>query len=204
MPLFRQIGDKMIITIGREYGSGGHEIGKKLAEKYGIKFYDKQALIQFAKENGNYDEIISFFDEKPVNSLLYAIAMNSYIDVIGNKQFETIRKIAELESCVIIGRCSNYIFKENENTTSVFIHANVEKRIVRVTDIYKNDGKDVKSIIENTDKQRAAFHNYYTDEFWGDSRNYQLTIDSGEIGIDASVKLISDFIEKKSNNDWLK
>ncbi|SEW27791.1 cytidylate kinase-like family protein [[Clostridium] fimetarium] len=194
----------MIISIGREYGSGGHEIGKKLAKKYGIKFYDKQALIKIAKENGYYDEIISFYEEKPVNSLLYAIAMNSYSDEIGEKQFEIIKKITKLESCVIIGRCSNYIFKRNDNFTSVFIHADIEKRIRRVTDIYENHVKNIRSVIENTDKQRASFHNYYTDENWGDSRNYQLTIDSGEIGIDASVELISDFIENKKNNDWIK
>jgi len=194
----------MIITIGREYGSGGHEIGEKLAQKYGIKFYDKQALIKIAKENGYYDEIISFYEEKPVNSLLYAIAMNSYSEVIGKRQFETIEEIAELESCVLIGRCSNYIFKGNDNSTSVFIHADIEKRMRRVTDIYKNDGKNIRSLIENTDKKRASFHNYYTEENWGDSRNYQLTIDSGEIGIDASVELISNFIEKRKNNDWIK
>ena len=194
----------MIITIGREYGSGGHEIGEKLARKYGIKFYDKQALIKIAKENGYYDEIISFYEEKPVNSLLYAIAMNSYSEVIGKRQFETIEEIVGLESCVLIGRCSNYIFKGNDNSTSVFIHADIEKRMRRVTDIYKNDGKNIRSLIENTDKKRASFHNYYTEENWGDSRNYQLTIDSGEIGIDASVELISNFIEKRKNNDWIK
>jgi len=194
----------MIITIGREYGSGGHEIGEKLARKYGIKFYDKQALIKIAKENGYYDEIISFYEEKPVNSLLYAIAMNSYSEVIGKRQFETIEEIVGLESCVLIGRCSNYIFKGNDNSTSVFIHADIEKRMGRVTDIYKNDAKNIRSLIENTDKKRASFHNYYTEENWGDSRNYQLTIDSGEIGIDASVELISNFIEKRKNNDWIK
>jgi len=193
----------MIISIGREYGSGGHEIGEKLAKKYNIKFYDKQALIKIAKENGSYDEIISFYEEKPVNSLLYAIAMNSYSDELGKKQFETIRKIAEFESCVIIGRCSNFIFKEKENFTSVFIHADIEKRIRRVVDVYENSTKNIKSLIEKTDKERSAFHNYYTDENWGDSRNYQLTIDSGEIGIDASVELISDFIEKKKSNNWI-
>ena len=194
----------MIITIGREYGSGGHEIGEKLARKYGIKFYDKQALIKIAKENGYYDEIISFYEEKPVNSLLYAIAMNSYSEVIGKRQFETIEEIVGLESCVLIGRCSNYIFKGNDNSTSVFIHADIEKRMRRVTDIYINDTKNIRTLIENTDKKRASFHNYYTEENWGDSRNYQLTIDSGEIGIDASVELISNFIEKRKNNDWIK
>jgi len=194
----------MIISIGREYGSGGHEIGLRLAKNYGIKFYDKQALIQIAKENGYYDEIISFYEEKPVNSLLYAITMNSYFGEIGKKPFEIIKKIADLESCVMIGRCSNYIFKDNDNATSIFIHADNKKRIQRVTEIYKNNEKNIKSVIENTDKQRAAFHNYYTDEKWGDSRNYQLTIDSGVIGIEASVELISDFIKKKKSNDWVK
>lgn len=194
----------MIITIGREYGSGGHEIGEKLAKRYGIKFYDRHALIKIAKENGYYDEIISFYEEKPVNSLLYAIAMNTYSEKIGKKQFQIIREIAELESCVLIGRCSNYIFKGNDNATSVFIHADIEKRMRRVTEIYKNNDKNIRSVIENTDKQRASFHNYYTDEFWGNSRNHQLTIDSGEIGIDASVELISEFIDKKKNNVWIK
>jgi len=194
----------MIITIGREYGSGGHEIGEKLAKKYGIKFYDKQALIKIAKENGYYDEIISFYEEKPVNSLLYAIAMNSYSDELGKKQFETIKEIGESESCVMIGRCTNYIFKDNDNATSIFIHADIEKRIERVTSIYKNQAKNIKSVIENTDKQRSAFHNYYTDEAWGNSGNYQLTINSGAIGINASVELIANFIEMKKNNDWIK
>lgn len=188
----------MIITIGREYGSGGHEIGQKLAQKYKIKFYDKEALVNVAKENGYYDEIVSFYEEQPVNSLLYAIARNSSFGMIGKKQFEIIKKIAEQESCVIIGRCGNYILKENTDMTSVFIHADIEKKICRVTDIYQNHSKNVRTLIEKTDKQRAMYYNYYTDKHWEDSSNYQLTIDSGQIGIDASVDLISDFVEKKN------
>lgn len=190
----------MIITIGREYGSGGHEIGKRLADRYQIPFYDKEELVKIAKERGVYDEIISFYEEKPVNSLLYAIAMNAYSENIGKMQFDLIRSIAENKSCVLIGRCGNYIFKDTKDSVSVFIHADMEKRMQRVKNVYGIDKKNLQSMIEKTDKQRASFHKFYTDQEWGDSRNYHLAINSGEIGIDSCIELISEFIEKKERN----
>lgn len=190
----------MIITVGREYGSGGHEIGKRLAEQYQIPFYDKDALVKIAKEKGVYDEIISFYDEKPVNSLLYAIAMNTYSENIGKMQFDLIRSITENNACVIIGRCGNYIFKDTPDTVSVFIHADINERIQRVRDVYGVRDKNLKAVIEKTDKGRASFHKFYTDQEWGDSRNYHLAINSGEIGLEACTQLISEFIEKKKRN----
>ncbi len=190
----------MIITIGREYGSGGHEIGKKLSEQYQIPFYDKDALVKFAKEKGVYEEIITFYEEKPVNSILYAIAMNAYSINIGKMQFDLIRSIAENTSCVIIGRCGNYIFRDSPDTVSVFIHSDINKRIQRVQEIYGATDKHLKTLVENTDKQRASFHKFYTDQDWGDARNYHLSINSGEIGIDPCVELISEYIEKKKGN----
>lgn len=187
----------MIITIGREYGSGGHEIGKKLSEKYQIPFYDKTALIQVAKERGFYDEIISFYEEKAVNSFLYALAMNTYSDHIGKIQFDLIRSITEDDSCVIIGRCGNYIFKDRADAVSVFIHADMDKRVERVRDVYGIDKKDLQTIIEKTDKTRASFHKFYTEQNWGDSRNYDLAINSSAIGIDGSLELIEEFIQRK-------
>lgn len=190
-------GDRMIITIGREYGSGGHEIGKRLARHFQIPFYDKDALIKVAKERGFYDEIISFYEEKPVNSLLYAIAMNTYSDHIGKMQFDLIRSVTKDESCVIIGRCGNYIFKDRADAVSVFIHADIEKRVARVRDIYGIEQKDLQKLIEKTDKSRAAFHKFYTEQNWGDSRNYDLAFNSGAIGIDASIEQIVEFIKRK-------
>ena len=187
----------MIITIGREYGSGGHEIGKRLARQLQIPFYDKDALIKVAKERGFYDEIISFYEEKPVNSLLYAIAMNTYSDHIGKMQFDLIRSITKDESCIIIGRCGNYIFKDRADAVSVFIHADIEKRVGRVRDVYGIDQKDLQKLIERTDKSRASFHKFYTEQNWGDSRNYDLAFNSGVIGIDASVEQIVEFIKRK-------
>ncbi|SHO44132.1 cytidylate kinase-like family protein [Anaerocolumna xylanovorans] len=190
----------MIITIGREYGSGGHEIGKRLAEQYKIPLYDKEALVKLAKEKGVYDEIISFYEEKPVNSLLYAIAMNAYSENIGKMQFDLIRSITQNKACVLIGRCGNYIFKDTPDTVSVFIHADLRARIQRVRDVYGVNDKNLKAVIEKTDKQRASFHKFYTDQEWQDARNYHLTINSTEIGIDSCVELISEFIEKKKGN----
>ena len=187
----------MIITIGREYGSGGHEIGKRLARQLQIPFYDKDALIKVAKEKGFYDEIISFYEEKPINSLLYAIAMNTYSDHIGKMQFDLIRSITKDESCIIIGRCGNYIFKDRADAVSVFIHADIEKRVGRVRDVYGIDQKDLQKLIERTDKSRASFHKFYTEQNWGDSRNYDLAFNSGVIGIDASVEQIVEFIKRK-------
>ncbi|MBN7773612.1 AAA family ATPase [Clostridium aminobutyricum] len=192
----------MIITIGREYGSGGHEIGKRLAEHYQIPFYDKEALFKVAREKGIYDEILSFYEEKPVNSLLYAIAMDSYSENIGKMQFDAMKSITENGPCVIIGRCGNYIFKDTPDTVSVFLHAELEKRIKRVKDVYGIDQKGLLNLIEKTDKQRASFHKFYTDQEWGDARNYHLAVNSGEIGIDSCVELIAEFIEKKKRNLW--
>lgn len=187
----------MIITIGREYGSGGHEIGQKLSEHYQIPFYDKDALIKEAKERGFYDEIISFYEEKPVNSFLYALAMNTYSDHIGRMQFDLIRSITKEDSCILIGRCGNYIFRDRKDIVSVFTHADIEKRVERVRDVYGIDKKNLQEIIEKTDRSRASFHKFYTEQDWGDSRNYDLAINSGAIGIEASVELIEEFIKKK-------
>jgi cytidylate kinase len=187
----------MIITIGREYGSGGHEIGQKLSEHYQIPFYDKDALIKEAKERGFYDEIISFYDEKPVNSFLYALAMNTYSDHIGKMQFDLIRSITKEDSCILIGRCGNYIFRDRADAVSVFTHADIDKRVRRVRDVYGVDPKNLKDVIVKTDKSRAYFHKFYTEQDWGDSRNYDLAINSGAIGIDASIELIEEFIKRK-------
>lgn len=190
----------MIITIGREYGSGGHEVGKSLAELYQIPFLDKDALLQEAKQKGVYEENLSFYEEKSVNSLLYAIAADSYPKHIGKTQFDFMKSLVGNKGCVIIGRCGNYIFKDTPDAVSVFLHANVDYRIQRVRDIYGIEGKNFQSIIMKTDQQRGSFHKFYTDQEWGDSRNYHLAINSGQIGVDGCIELITAFIDKKKRN----
>ena len=176
-----------IYTIGREFGSGGREVGEKLAAKLGIKLYDKELLQQAAKDSGFCEEIFENHDEKPTNSFLYSLVMDTYsvsgysaapfLDMPLNHkvflaQFETIKKIAEKESCVIVGRCADYALSDNPDCINIFIHADLDVRIKNVSrnlNITENKARD---IINKTDKQRASYYNYYTSKKWGDSKSY--------------------------------
>lgn len=187
----------MIITIGREFGSGGHDIGEMLAKKLNLAFYDKEDLAENAKKLGFYDEVNSFYEEKPADSLLYVIAKEEDDGKLSKKSFEHIKDVAKEKPCVIIGRCANSIFRNEVDHISVFVHANIEKRIKRIASTNNINEKKAKKLICETDKKRAEFHNQYTGEKWGDSRGYQLSIDSGMIGIEQTVGLICDFIEAR-------
>ena len=199
-----------IYTIGREFGSGGREVGEKLAAKLGIKLYDKELLQQAAKDSGFCEEIFENHDEKPTNSFLYSLVMDTYsvsgysaapfLDMPLNHkvflaQFETIKKIAEKESCVIVGRCADYALSDNPDCINVFIHADLEVRIKNVSknlNITENKARD---IINKTDKQRASYYNYYTSKKWGDSKSYNLSLDAGKLGTDNCVEMILKFRE---------
>ena len=199
-----------IYTIGREFGSGGREVGEKLAAKLGIKLYDKELLQQAAKDSGFCEEIFENHDEKPTNSFLYSLVMDTYsvsgysaapfLDMPLNHkvflaQFETIKKIAEKESCVIVGRCADYALSDNPDCINVFIHADLDVRIKNVSrnlNITENKARD---IINKTDKQRASYYNYYTSKKWGDSKSYNLSLDAGTLGTDNCVEMILKFRE---------
>lgn len=198
-----------VVTIGREFGSGGKEVGEKLAAKLGVKCYDKELLAIAAKDSGLCHEIFEMHDEKPTNSFLYSIVMDTYAGVynpqtmldmpINQKvflaQFETIKKIAENESCVIVGRCADYALENMDNLVSVFIHSDIDKRIERIMKTCNiTERKKAKDMITKTDKKRASYYNYYTNKEWGNSRSYDLTINSGKIGIDKTVELIENYI----------
>ena len=199
-----------IYTIGREFGSGGREVGEKLAQKLGIKLYDKELLQQAAKDSGFCEEIFENHDEKPTNSFLYSLVMDTYsvsgysaapfLDMPLNHkvflaQFETIKKIAEKESCVIVGRCADYALSDNHDCINVFILADLDVRIKNVSrnlNITENKARD---IINKTDKQRASYYNYYTSKKWGDSKSYNLSLDAGKLGTDNCVEMILKFRE---------
>lgn len=194
-----------IYTIGREYGSGGKDIGVALAEKLGVKCYDRELLTEAAKESGFCAEIFENHDEKPTNSFLYSLVMDTYsfggyssapfLDMPLNHkvflaQFDTIKKIAEKESCVIVGRCADYALADNPNCINVFVHAQLDYRISRVSKALDLSEHKARDMVQKTDKQRASYYNYYTSKKWGDCRGYDLTIDSGRMGVEGSVELI--------------
>ena len=193
---------KSIITISREYGSGGRFIAQKLAQKLGVPYFDNNLITLAAKESGFCEEIFETHDEKPTSSFLYSLVMGGYGSdsmPLNHKlflaQFETIKKVAKQGPCVIIGRCADYALEEMPNVVNVFIHADIKERAKRAVEEYGEDPKHVESIINKTDKKRASYYNYYSDKKWGAMDTYHLSIDSGKIGIDNAVKLIIDFAE---------
>ena len=199
-----------IITIGRQFGSGGREIGEKVAEYFGIKCLDKELLTRAAKESGFCEEMIKNHDERPTNSFLYNLVMDTYsfgynassfMDMpISHKvflaQFDTIKKVAEEGPCIIVGRCADYALASNPDCLSIFVHADMDDRIKRVSkreDVTESKAKDM---IQKKDKQRSSYYNYYTCKKWGDSRSYDLTLNTSKITPEACVDIILDFRKK--------
>lgn len=197
----------LIITIGRQFGSGGHEIGEKLAKKLGIKFYDKELIKLIAKQSGLCEKVLESYDEKPTNSLLYSIVMDIYPSVmytgptidqqIYQANYDTIRKLADGEPCVIVGRCADYILRDHPELVSVFIHANSDFRAARIAEEYKLPDAKVRDLLVKTDKKRASYYNFQSEKQWGAASSYNLCIESSEVGIDGAVDLIMDYINYK-------
>ncbi|MCI9098300.1 MAG: cytidylate kinase-like family protein [Lachnospiraceae bacterium] len=193
-----------IITIGRQYGSGGREIGEKLAQKLEIPFYDKELLERAANDSGICKELFENHDEKPTNSFLYSLVMDTYsfgyssaafTDMpINHKvflaQFEAVKKLAMEGPCVMVGRCADYALSEFSNCFSVFIHSDMESRIRRIAQKYDMKDNKARDAIQKTDKSRSSYYNYYTNKRWGDASSYHLSIDSGKLGIDKTVECI--------------
>ena len=205
-----------IITIGREFGSGGCEIGHKLAEKLGIKCYDKDMLDLAAKESGICEEIFESHDEKPTSSFLYSLVMdtysmgysgNTYTDMpINHKiflaQFDTIKKMADEGPCVIIGRCADYALEDYPNVVSVFITGDEADKIKRVSELYNVDEAKAKDLMIKTDKRRSSYYNYYSNKKWGDPKSYDMCINSSAVGQEGAVDIIMELAKKKQ--EWKK
>ncbi len=197
---------KVIVTIGRQFGSGGHEIGEKLAKKLGIKFYDKELIKLIAKQSGLCEKVLESYDEKPTNSLLYSIVMDIYPSVmytgptidqqIYQANYDTIRKLSE-ESCVIVGRCADYILRDVPELVSVFVHASQDFRAGRVADEYQVTDAKAREMLGKTDKKRASYYNFQSEKKWGMAASYNLCLESSSIGIDASVDLLINYIKSR-------
>lgn len=200
-----------IYSIGREFGSGGKEIGELLAQKLGIKLYDKELLQHAAKESGFCEEIFENHDEKPTSSFLYSLVMDTYsgggyssvpfLDMPLNHkvflaQFETIKKIAEDESCVIVGRCADYALSSNPDCLNIFIHAEMEDRIKWIAERLGLSENKAKDLIQKKDKQRASYYNYYTCKKWGDARSYDLTLNTSKLTPEDCVEIILNYRQK--------
>ncbi len=203
-----------IITIGRQYGSAGREIGYKVADELGIKLYDKEMLDRAAKESGICQELFETHDEKPTNSFLYSLVMDtysleytsgSYTDMpINHKvflaQFDAIKKIADEGPCILVGRCADYALEEYENVVRLFIYADLDVRISRIARIYDLTDAKAKDLILKTDKKRSSYYNYYSNKKWGAADSYDFCLNSSKLGIQGTADAIKMLVELKEKD----
>ena len=203
--------DKYVITIGRQFGSGGRSIGEKLAKKLDIPFYDKELISLAAKESGVSPEVFDNVDEKAANSLLYSLSMGMYnfgsgFSVMGDLpvndklyllQHQIIKDIAEKENCVIVGRCADYVLRDHPGCVNIFIYADMDFRKDEAIKRHGIDEARAEHIINKTDKSRANYYSFYSGQKWGMAENYDLCINSGKLSEDSIVELIIDYISKR-------
>ena len=207
---------KLIITIARQYGSGGREIGEKLAAKLGIPIYDKELITDAAGKGNLHIDVAKAADEVAANSLLYTLAVGSNVfgsamsfgykmpvnDKLFILQSDVIREYAAKGSCIIIGRCADYVLRDEPNLLRVFVHGDLDHRKARVLERHPNDIKpsQVIDIISKTDKRRASYYNFYTGNKWGRFDGYDLMINSSTVGIDGSVDMLCECAKRLMEN----
>lgn len=202
---------KIIITIARQYGSGGREIGERVAELLDIPLYDKQLITDAAAKGSLNEEVIRSADESAANSLLYTLAMGSnhfgtamsfgYKMPLNDKLFilqsEVIKEYADRGSCVIIGRCADYVLKDDHNVFRLFIYGDIDHRKERVIQRHPEiKPAQVFDVINKTDKRRASYYNFYTGNQWGKYDNYDMAVNSSTLGIEATAQMIAAAVKK--------
>lgn len=203
---------KIILTIGRQFGSGGRQIGQKLAKALGIAYYDKELMAVAAKESGLCEEVFEKADERASSGLAYAFTMGysymgmftPYTDILSNDglfklQSDAIRTLAEKESCILVGRCADYILRDDPDCLSFFIHSSMESRIQRIVTRQQVTVEQAKELMNKTDKSRAAYYNYYTNKSWGVASSYNFSIDASVLGVDETVAFMKSFVERRLN-----
>lgn len=189
---------KRIVTISREFGSGGRTIGKKVAERLGISCYDYELIEKLAEESGFAKEYVAERGEYVkhgnffFNAMAYTSAnVKSNSDYLWDIQRKIIMDIGEKEECVIVGRCADYILRDTADCLKVFIHSDMDKRAERIINVYGESDISPEKRLKDKDKRRSAYYQFYTDMQWGNMRNYDIALNSGELGIDRCVDIIA-------------
>jgi len=194
---------KRIITISRQFGSGGYEVGKKLAQALDISFYDKDIIRLAAEKSGMSKEVLERLDETMPSPLGQTFAMGGSFALynempLNDKVFfaesDVIRSLADRESCVIVGRCADYVLRECPNLYNIYVFADLPFRLERVKKDFNMDDKAAKNAIHSIDKRRASYYNFYTEKTWGAANSHHMSIDSGFTGIDKTVEIIKQYV----------
>lgn len=195
------MGKQNIIVISREFGSGGHEIAEKLSKYFNLPFYDRNLLDEIAKENQVNEEVLRKYDEAPRNRLLSRTVLgisNSPEQNVAELQFDLIRKKAkEGKSFIIVGRCAEHILKDYKGLIRIFVLGDWEAKVQRIMLIHDLTKQKAETMITNYDKKRRAYHNANCPVKWGDSRGYDLTINSSKLGINQTVDILKDYINMR-------
>lgn len=204
-----------VITIARQYGSGGRTVGKILAEELGVNYYDRELLRIASDESGINEKLFASADEKLSQTSLFKAAKKVYdgsvippesddfvsMQNLFNYQAKIIRELAETESCIIIGRCADYVLKDYDNVLSVFVHAPMDFRMMRAANVHSMPPKELERYINKIDKRRAAYYKYYTGREWTDGRNYDLCLNSSKLGIEKCVDEIKAYKKIRFEED---
>lgn len=202
---------KTVITLGRQLGSNGKKIGQALAERLGYKFYDKEIIARVAKENGLSESVFSDLDEKPTTSFLYSLVMgvqstkglyyqyNDFLngDNLFKLQADLIRKIANEGPCVIVGRCADYILRENPNLIKLFLYSDNESRVKNLMERDGMSEKEARSAVSKADKRRSNYYNFYTNSNWGNVNNYHLCFDTASLPHDEGIEFLLSYIKER-------
>lgn len=191
-----------VITIGREHGSGGRYIGEELAKALGIRCYDSELIVETAAQSGFAESFVQTHEEQRPGSFLYSLVTGGTVAQeqpfsvqIFQAQSEVIRTIAARESCIFIGRCADYVLREQPNLVRMFVHAPLEDRIARVCARDKLDARAAEKKIRQTDKERAGYYNFFASRKWGEVQSYDLTVNTAELGIPGVVALVQQYLE---------
>lgn len=204
---------KILLTIGRSFGSGGSEVAKKVADILNISYYDKELIKLAAIKSGINENLLQNADEKPVNSFLYSIVTHGFPaytspiqynnlvtnDKVFSIQSDIIKGIAEKESAVFVGRCADYILREYPELINIFIYADKSSRVKRIAEVNNMSEKEALDAVKKTDKERANYYNFYTNRNWGECSNYDLCI-SSDIGVDKCADMIVSFVKSIKEN----
>ena len=200
-----------VITIARQFGSGGHQVGKRLAELLDIPVYDKELIMLAAEKSGYHPDVLSKADEKAAGSLLYTLAIGSsrfggfsgnYDIPINDKLFivqnEIIQEVASKGQCVIVGRCGDYALRNFENKLSFFIYSDEAMRVGRIVESRGISESEAKSLIAKEDKKRAGYYNFYTGQKWGSMERYSASFNTAVLGIEGTAELIASIVRSMS------
>ena len=193
----------MIISIGRQHGSGGREIARLLARELGIKCYDKEIVDEAAKHSDFSRDLINAYDEKRMSAFMlhaggYGLNENFRLNMqVVSAQFDAIREIASKGDCIFVGRCADYILRDRSDLVSVFILGDMDERLKCLARRQGLDEAAARKKIKEVDKDRSSFYKYYSDQVWGDAQNYDLCINSSRLGVEGTVKVIMDYIKTR-------